>query len=205
MPRLSDFDKLVIHGCKNGWCWKLYCTTCGSMDFRNGMELIGMGQDPLAEPETSRRNGLRWRDNPHEIVARTLLLGCQVAAANVQEYCRQHHGIDWLGFMGLALWRISNTSVPRDTRFEDEREMENRELLLQLISNSWSRQFYLLFRSYLAQSDAMDSEREIHDALECCKQIIRKERPPFRISDLEIMEGGVIRMLEQHGNRTLFT
>lgn len=193
---LTNFDRLVLRGCKQKWCWKLYCTTCGSMEFRNGMEVIGMGLDPLADEGASLRNGLRWRDPPEEFAARTLALGCQVATANAREFYDQHDGIDWLGFMGLALWRIENSPAARVTTVANEKHAENCELLLNLISNSWSSQFYSLLTESRDRDQHFGANGAVSEALDCCKRIIRGERPRFGIADLETMERAIHQLIE---------
>jgi hypothetical protein len=198
MKLLNAFDKLVLHGCREKWCWRLYCTTCGNMQFRNGMELIGKGQDPLIEHDASAQSGLLWHDDFSLLADRSLPLGCQIIAANIAEYHRQHRGIDWLGFMGLALWRFEQlVSAAPATNYQERMHIHNRELILQLISNSWSKQFYSLLAKHAEQRRGSRYRGGIQEAMQTCKEIMLGERPRFQIGDLEIMESGICEINEQ--------
>jgi hypothetical protein len=159
------------------------------MAFRNGMELIGMGQDPLKSAKVLQRDGLRWHDKPEELAARTVPLGCQIATANVAEFCRQHDGIDWLGFMGLGLWRIQNAPVNFENGLFARQMMANKSLLLRLISNSWSREFYELL---VAESQNHKISSEVERAIHRCKEIIEGDESLFDLADLETMERAII-------------
>jgi hypothetical protein len=165
------------------------------MEFRNGMELIGMGHDPLDGDGAELRGSLRWHDPPEALVSRTLPLGCQVVTANVREYFIRHGGTDWLGFMGLALWRIENMRNAVVTKVANELHTENCELLLKLISNSWSSRFYTLLTDN-PDVNGGPADRAVADAVDCCKRIIRGQRRRFGIADLELMERAILRLLE---------
>lgn len=113
----NAFIALCELASKEDWCWKLYCTTCGSMYFRcSFMEMIN-GKHPDFEGWIIRKDN-HQRINmplPREFSKeQQLILLNIVADARVSEITNVAKFPDWLGYLGLVLFFCS--TVEKESR-----------------------------------------------------------------------------------------
>ena len=67
---MNKFEELCELASRENWCWKLYCTTCGHMDFRYSFSELADGKSP-GEREWQIHKGLTSRTvSPHCIGVR---------------------------------------------------------------------------------------------------------------------------------------
>ncbi len=105
----NAFEALCIYADQNGWCWDLFCTTCGHEDFRMGLVQVARGIGPSSErwvpPEVIRNTDPRLteslRDRRAFIHREQLYLIC--ASADIREIAAGCRFPDFLGYLGLAL------------------------------------------------------------------------------------------------------
>jgi len=103
----NAFEELCFLASKEKWCWNLYCTTCGHMDFMYGFkELI-----KLKSPEDDNwivhvRNTYQKELGPaprrFSKSSKTIMHKI-CAEANLFEIFKQCQKPDWLGYLGLVL------------------------------------------------------------------------------------------------------
>jgi hypothetical protein len=123
------FQELCILASRERWCWKIPCTTCGNADFRFALRELAEGE--LSEQWWSlaaHREGLQERLRPLAplrpwplAVQRALV--SKIVNADLADIARRGRFPDWLGFVGLALFKT------------EEAERNGR-----VLTKTWSRQ-----------------------------------------------------------------
>lgn len=114
----NPFEALCAIASRDGWCWKIPCTTCANQQFRTGLTLISCNV-PLGLWDHRNRQwpgvlpGSRAFESHFLLrVAESEHLGDVLANANLQtiraEFKDQHRANtpmseDWLGYLGVAL------------------------------------------------------------------------------------------------------
>lgn len=188
MRQLNHFDRLVIHGTIHNWCWRIGCTTCGCMEFRNGMELIGQGIDPLAD-ESSLTNGLLWQDGFEAHCARSTDLGIQALAANIDVYDETLKKPYWIGFLGLAMERLLTPVALLAARdYLQKRQLNNLSCIQELLPHVWTERFFRL----LYKKPSPPGSDALLRAQKTCKAILKGEREPLGIGDLSLMHEALV-------------
>lgn len=103
----NAFEELCFLASKEKWCWKLYCSTCGHMDFRYGFKELVKLKSPeddkwIVHLKSSYQKELgpiplRFSRNSKTIMHKIC------AEANLFEIFKQCQKPDWLGYLGLVL------------------------------------------------------------------------------------------------------
>ena len=91
---------------KEDWCWKIPCTTCGSMYFRMSfLELINGKHPDDADWSVRRANHHNIKiDVPRRYSTRQqAALAEIVSKAKISEITKRANFPDWLGYLGLVL------------------------------------------------------------------------------------------------------
>ena len=174
----NSFERLVTAACEQNFCWNLFCTTCGCMEIRNGLELIGEGLLPEvisrdALINTSVTGGMQAaleRDNQ---------LAQELAAANLATLSSLPMP-DWLGCLGLALYRFEPPPILFAKASGDETDYSTRRDCWQLIGFSWAKQF----RSLLGGC----ADEELKTLLTRCNEGQRS----LRWQDLSVIERALL-------------
>lgn len=130
----DPFKALCRVASENAWCWKIYCSTCGHMQFQYGLIDIALGEDP-ANPNWSLDFDLRRRakKGPRRVVwspenqASLIDIACKT---DIRGIAAASPFPDWLGYLGLVLYHTSSV------------ERKNRKL-----SNCWTPQLINLVQS----------------------------------------------------------
>ena len=140
MTYQNAFEKLVTAACSQDLCWRLYCTTCGNTEIRNGLELIGMNELPKTV-DNECLNGERLFDNRQgQGFERDTKLACEAVRANLQSFSELPR-LTWLGCLGLTLYRFDTPPLLFTQGDEHAFELDQRRTCWKLISASWANQF----------------------------------------------------------------
>jgi hypothetical protein len=111
----NSFVALCNWASSEGWCWKIFCTTCGHMNFRYGLREIADGNHPdssgwrvsayrsdLARGSPAADLGPMPRRPPWPIEEQRRLIAV-LSTASVTDIARDCPFPDWLGYLGLGL------------------------------------------------------------------------------------------------------
>ena len=97
----NPFIALSEFASNNKWCWRIPCTTCGAINFREGFRKIDMGLHPDSE---------EWNDtikisNPLDVPLSTQKTMCKyLSETSIKELDKVSLFPDWLGHIGLILY-----------------------------------------------------------------------------------------------------
>ena len=97
----NPFIALSEMASQKNWCWRIPCTTCGAMHFREGFRKIGMGLHLDSE---------EWNDtikisNPLDVPLSTQRKMCEyLSKVSLEELNKVSSFPDWLGHIGLILY-----------------------------------------------------------------------------------------------------
>ena len=132
----NAFEALCSLASKEGWCWKINCTTCGHMYFRYGIHEILLGKHPESscwvvsahhpvllrggQPSELGSVPSRWKPWPIEEQRHLTEI---LVTANIWTVASECTYPDWLGYLGLGL------------KYSEEAEREARA-----ITKSWAPQ-----------------------------------------------------------------
>jgi len=155
----NSFERLVTTACEEGWCWRLYCTTCGNMGFRNGLELIGMGELAPRIERNALEQTILFGDKPASF-ERDIPLACELTRANLTDLSKLSIP-DWLGCLGLALYRFETPPMLQITDDEEKAYYNSRFECWRMISSSWASQFLEL----LGKKD-----KQLYELLKQCEK-----------------------------------
>ena len=153
--KANEFERLVTVANQKRWCWNIGCTTCGNMQIRNSLELIGMGQLPEELDEADLTSITLFRDKAE--YDRDIRLSRELVKTDLQAFS----GLlprNWLGCMGLALLRFERFPIEPAMQSVKER----RKACWLMISSSWAEQFSDLLRN--------DADPEVVILLQKCKK-----------------------------------
>ena len=155
---MNAFESLCALASKERWCWKLYCTTCGTMHLRYSLQEIAKGISPEDEDWIINGRDTHYKDRlgvlpktftpeVNESVQRVCL------DANISSIAQNCVFPDWLGYLGFVL-----------------ELMYSRSSVYKAMSDKWASQLMSLVpeksRSYSHLSDIVNSENgllAIHD------------------------------------------
>lgn len=143
--RKNDYERLALGAAELCFCTNMGCTTCGCMEIRNGLELIGMGKLPATiHHEGEFTKGHLWNPCP----AHDLLLAREAATADLA-YLGQQIGSYLIQFAGFLLERFEcgqirdrEAAIAVKSTGIDPRMV--REVCWRLISVSWVSQLLRL-------------------------------------------------------------
>ena len=111
----NAFEALCALASREGWCWKMACTTCGHMVFRYGFMELSKGKHPDASDWIVRS------DNKHQLYREVdPVWGCSgqshdpskedqiklisiLSRASILRISKQCRFPAWLGYLGLGL------------------------------------------------------------------------------------------------------
>lgn len=141
----NPFERLVEVACLQHWCWRIPCTTCGCMPYRRALELIGEGRLPEVIEEQTVMD-VPISEYEEIAYARDKALARWCANANLKKLSALPMP-DWLGCMGLVLYRFGHPT------FNAERIAYREQ-----ISVSWAEQFL----------EMLDPSAKVVDLLKNC-------------------------------------
>ena len=121
----NAFELLCRLASKERWCWKIPCTTCGNQEFQYGLRELGRGHSP-AESEWVVHKGVQnLREKlgefqyprnpdcrigvhyPYHLADPDKVAIVQVCAgADLKTIADECLFPDWLGYLGLVLYRM---------------------------------------------------------------------------------------------------
>jgi tetratricopeptide (TPR) repeat protein len=136
-PYRNPFLALAELASKKNWCWNIYCTTCGWLDFKLGFLKLVNGKHPDKSEWIIKREKY---SNLHPFGLTTTqkerLLDI-VAGVSVKELSKVAKFPDWLGYLGLVLfscqiveWRtrqMTKALIPQFLEIVDSRDAERLE------------------------------------------------------------------------------
>jgi hypothetical protein len=110
ITKRNAFVALSQLGSKENWCWKLYCTTCGSYHFRISFAELSRGKHPDDSDWIVTTKNNRWQKLPDfrgdDLAGQERVLKI-VAAADINEIAKVAKFPDWLGHIGLLFFWCS--------------------------------------------------------------------------------------------------
>jgi len=119
MPELQKnlFLQILCKATENKWCVKLYCTTCGAMDFRSalqdlGGELGGPLADALADVDLDELTSMPNWEDAIQIAVRDLPLPGQATALLESWLERAHQNLRFFDFVLYRLVRYLPVDHP---------------------------------------------------------------------------------------------
>ena len=136
----NAFEKLVTAACCQDLCWRLYCTTCGNTEIRNGLELIGMNELPEAVDDKCLKVERLFDNRQGQCFGRDTKLACEAVRADLQSFSKLPR-LTWLGCLGLTLFRFETPPLLFTEGDEHAYELDQRRAYWKLISASWANQF----------------------------------------------------------------
>lgn len=105
---MNSFESLCSLASKEDWCWKLYCTTCGTSDLRYSLMEIGKGKSPDEDGWSVHKN-TRLSSSTHAMLTdgfsediKEKVLGICLNA-DISRIARNCKFPDWLGYLGFVL------------------------------------------------------------------------------------------------------
>lgn len=103
--QMNAFEALCLWASTEGWCWKIWCGTCGHAYFKQGFQELAAGRSPLDGDwpiYSGRTSSGSWYPRSYDERERELLLEiCRTADIGfIARHCRFP---DWLGYLGLVL------------------------------------------------------------------------------------------------------
>jgi hypothetical protein len=136
----NTFEKLVTAACELNLCWKLYCTTCGNSEIRNGLEFIGMGRLPETIDRDSFGNKQLFDNRQGQCFKRDITLACEAVRADLQNLSQLERPT-WLGTLGILLYRFNTPPLLFTKGDDNEQDFDRRRACWSMISSSWAGQF----------------------------------------------------------------
>ena len=141
MTHLTNlFERLVTAACDLNLCWQLYCTTCGNVEIRNGLELIGMGKLPDIVDKKSFPDDQLFDNRQGQCFKQDIKLACEAVRADLQSLSKLPRPT-WLGSLGLVLFRFETPPILFTQGDDNERDFDRRRACWSMISSSWAGQF----------------------------------------------------------------
>ena len=155
---MNAFEALCNRASEERWCWKLYCTTCGTMHLRYSLQEISRGLSPentdwiINSRETHYKDRLgafpkTYKPDVKENVLQICL------NANVSLIAQSCAFPDWLGYLGFIL-----------------EHMYSRSSTYKAVSDKWASELKNLVsessRSYSRMSEIIENKEDvltIHD------------------------------------------
>lgn len=109
MDPINPFNALCLIADRENWCWKLYCTTCGTLCFRYGFYQIAQGVypstpgwiDPGTHSAGDRLGSLR---EVTDAIKQSRTLYEVFSHADLTELAGSCRFPDFLGYFGVALF-----------------------------------------------------------------------------------------------------
>lgn len=164
---MNEFEEICKLASKERWCWKIFCTTCGHMDFRYAFAELAAGNSPdndswlvhksnagysdlLGSPPTS------YSEKQKEAV---INICCNANLSLIAKSCKFP---DWLGYLGLVL-----------------EDMASKSDSYKKLSQNWASQL----------SPMVSDEKEIRSRLE----LIAEGSGMLNIENLELCETVLMR------------
>lgn len=105
---MNSFESLCRLASNERWCWKLYCTTCGTMHFRYSLVELAKGKSPedidwpIHKETTSYSNKLgRYPRVFSDDIKDKVLKIC--LNADIRSISKNCNFPDWLGYLGFVL------------------------------------------------------------------------------------------------------
>ena len=136
----NPFERLVTAACDLNLCWKLYCTTCGNTEIRNGLELIGMNKLPDELDKKCLQNGHLFNNTEGQCFERDIRLAREAVKADLDSLSRLPQ-LTWLGSLGLTLHRFETPPLIFTAGDDKSFDLDQRRTCWSLISSSWAYQF----------------------------------------------------------------
>ena len=97
----NPFIALSEFASNNKWCWRIPCTTCGAIKFREGFRKIDMG----LHPDTEEWNHTIKISNPLDVPLSTQKTMCKyLSETSIKELDKASLFPDWLGHIGLVIY-----------------------------------------------------------------------------------------------------
>jgi len=161
------FEGLCILASREGWCWRIPCTTCRNEDFRLALRELSEGRlseewRSLATTRRALQQRLGHLDafRPWPLAVQRALVE-RIAPANLAEIARQGRFPDWLGFLGIAL-----------------QVTEVAEELDRLLTRPWAKQLHAM----------LPDDEQANPAL---KRLVTDQQSVLAWRDLELFEEGL--------------
>ena len=97
----NPFIALSEMASQKNWCWRIPCTTCGAMHFREGFKKIGIDLHPDSDSWNNDANF----SNPLYLSMSTQKKMCDyLSEVDIKELNKVSSFPDWLGHIGLILY-----------------------------------------------------------------------------------------------------
>jgi len=160
---MNAFEALCNLASKEHWCWKMYCTTCGTMHLRYSLQEIAKGLSPedtawiIKKRDTHYKEKLGAFPKTYGAEAKENILHVCLDA-NISLIAQNCAFPDWLGYLGFIL-----------------EHMHSRSSTYKAVSDQWASEL----KNIVPEGSRSDSRMS---------EIVNSKVDRLTIEDLELIE-----------------
>lgn len=167
---MNAFEALCSLASKERWCWKIYCTTCGTMHLRYSLQEIAKGLSPEDSDWIIKKSDTHYKERLGALpktykpeFKEKILEAC--LDADISLIAQNCTFPDWLGYLGFVL-----------------EHMSSRSSTYKAVSDKWASELQNIVpegsRSYSRMSEIIDNKKDM-----------------LTIQDLELIESDMSNIL----------